>query len=384
MGDFLPEHGEPAFESGYSRRVTTRNPRVLVAMSGGVDSSVAAALLREQGYDIAGVTLRLTPEPVGKSVFEPCCSSEAVEDARRAAQQLGIPHHVLHVIDRFEREVIDDFVRQYLAGRTPNPCVRCNLAIKFGHLLEVAGELGADLVATGHYVRRVVREGRIALRKAVDPAKDQCYVLAGLSQTQLERALFPLGEFTKAETRERARTLNLPTANKPESQEICFVPDDDYRRFLAERVGPPTPGPIVSTRGEVLGEHHGLIRYTVGQRKGLGIAASRPYYVVRLDVAGNTVVVGHEEETYCSSLTAREINWCSVPPRTAPFACLAQIRYRHRPVSAIGVPAQDALRVEFKTAERAATPGQWVVLFDDAGYALAAGVIDTVSTLDTE
>lgn len=349
-------------------------------MSGGVDSSVAAAVLAAQGYDVTGVSLRLVPEPAERSVFEPCCSAESLELARQAADILGIPHHVVHAVDAFNREVIVDFAHEYLAGRTPNPCIRCNLAIKFGFLLEKADELGAEFVATGHYVRRETRGNRIALRKAKDASKDQCYALAGLSQAQLARALFPLAEMTKTEVREHARALNLPTAEAEESQEICFIPDDDYPRFLAECAGPPSPGPIVTTRGEVLGEHRGIVYYTIGQRKGLGISAARPYYVVGIDAARNAVVVGHEEETYCGSLSAREINWCAMPPQSEPFACRAQIRYRHRPVAATAVAFAGGLRVDFAEPERSPAPGQWVVLFDAEGYALASGVIDSATS----
>lgn len=340
-------------------------------MSGGVDSSVAAALLHEQGCEVIGVTLRVVPEAH--------CFRTAAEDARQVAEQLGITHRVVDVIDRFEREVIAHFAQEYVAGRTPNPCIRCNLAIKFDALLEKTDEFGADFLATGHYARRVRREGRVALQRAVHRAKDQSYVLAGLSQEQLALSLFPLGECAKGETRERARTLALPTANRSESQELCFVPENDYRRFLAERIGSPAPGPILSTADEVLGQHKGLMYYTIGQRKGLGIAAPRPYYVVRLDVARNAVVVGHEEETYCTSLIARDVNWCSICAQTEPFDCLAQVRYRHRPAAATAIPTGHGLMVQFDEPQRAVTIGQWVVLFDEQDYALAAGIIDTVS-----
>jgi len=354
-----------------------QKPTVLVAMSGGVDSSVALALLRDEGHEVLGVTLRLVPEPAEASVFEPCCSLAGVEDARRVAARLEVPHRVVHMTDRFERDVIDDFVREYQAGRTPNPCVRCNLDIKFGALLDMAGRFGADRVATGHYVRRERRAGRVALRRAVHRPKDQSYVLAGLSQEQLASALFPLGGLAKAEVRERARALGLPTADKPESQEICFVPNDDYRAFLAQRVGLPAAGPILSTSGAGLGEHKGLLHYTIGQRKGLGIAAPRPYYVVRLDVARNAVIVGHEEDTYCAGLVARAVNWCSIAAQTAPFDCLAQLRYRHTAAPATATPDGEGLAVQFHRPERGVTPGQWVVLYDAEEYVLAAGIIDS-------
>jgi len=350
---------------------------VLAAMSGGVDSSVAAALLHEEGHPLLGVTLRLVPEPGGRSAFEPCCSLAGAEDARQCAERLGIPHQVINCVEDFQRLVIDDFAREYARGRTPNPCIRCNLDIKFGSLLDVADRLGASHVATGHYVRLEERNGRLALRRAIHIEKDQSYVLAGLTQAQLARSLFPLGGLRKAQVRERAHALGFSTAGKAESQEICFVPDDDYRRFLDERMGPSAPGPIVSTSGETLGRHSGLVRYTVGQRRGLGLAAHRPYYVVRLDAERNAVVVGHEEETYARELVARQVNWGAMPPCHAPLACRAKVRYRHSPAVATACFDGEALTVRFETPQRSIAPGQWVVLYDDDDCVLAAGVIDS-------
>ena len=345
-----------------------RRPRVLVAMSGGVDSTVAAALLLEQGYDVTGVTMRVAPAAGG--------ALECVHDARRAARRLGIAHRVWDGADVFEREVITDFVNEYLAGRTPNPCVRCNPRIKFGALRDAAAEVGADYFATGHYVQLEQRGPRRALRRALHRDKDQSYVLAGLAQEQLRGCLFPLGVLTKDQTRRRALSLGLPNADRPESQEICFVPDDDYAAFLEKRLGAPKPGPILSTRGEVLGQHRGLIRYTVGQRRGLGIAAPRPLYVVGLDPERNAVIVGHEQETYCKGLRIEPVNWGAVPAQRAPFECLAQIRYLHRPVPATATPAHDAVEVRFHEPERAVTPGQWAALYDADDYVLAAGTIE--------
>ncbi len=345
-------------------------------MSGGVDSSVAAALLVEQGYDVIGVTMRVVPDDAATSVFQPCCSLAGAQDARKVAESLGIPHEVAYYVDCFEREVIGDFIREYQAGHTPNPCVRCNQWIKFGALFERADALGAEYVATGHHVRLVQRRGRLALRRAVHRPKDQSYVLACLTQDQLARALFPLGNMAKDRTRERARDLGLTTADKPESQEICFIPDDDYRGFLAERLGTLEPGPILSTQGEVLGRHQGLACYTVGQRKGLGIAAPRPYYVLRLDVAQNALIVGPEEATYSQVLSADQVNWCAMPPQTDPFECWAKIRYRHGPAPATVVPTENGLEIRFHKPQQSVTPGQWAVLYDDEDYVLAAGVIE--------
>jgi tRNA-uridine 2-sulfurtransferase len=348
-------------------------------MSGGVDSSVAAALLVEQGYDVVGVTLRIVPDPDTASVFETCCSLEHAQDAARVAERLGFPHMVLNYLERFEEEVIADFIAEYRAGRTPNPCVRCNALIKFGALAGKARELEADFVATGHYARVGRRGERGVLRRARHGDKDQSYVLACLSQEQLAVAMFPLGDLAKAETRAIAHSLDLDIAGKSESQEICFVPDDDYRRFLTERVGTPSPGPILSVSGEALGEHKGLPFYTIGQRKGLGIAAPRPYYVVRLDPERNAVVVGHEEDTYAKTLTVREVNWGALPPQTERFDAKVKIRYRHEPAVTSVEPTKDGLTVEFVKPQRSVTPGQWAVLYDGDDV-LAGGIIEDFET----
>jgi tRNA-specific 2-thiouridylase len=343
-------------------------PKVLVAMSGGVDSSVAAAILLDEGYEVAGATMRVV---AGER------SEAAATDARRVADHLGIPHRVWDCTERFEREIIAYFTTEYLSGRTPNPCIRCNRLIKFGALHEMAVRTGAEYLATGHYARTEARHGRMALRRAVSTPKDQSYVLAGLSQEQLGRALFPLGSLTKNQTRDRARDLGLPSADRVESQEICFVPDDDYRRFLAQRVGPRlTPGPILSTTGAVLGQHKGLMYYTIGQRRGLGLSAPRPYYVVGLDPERNAVIVGHEETTGRDRLETGPVNWVSLSPQTGPFDCLVQIRYRHHPGPAAAVPVGDRLEIRFREAQRAVTPGQWAVLYDEDGYVLAGATIE--------
>lgn len=345
-------------------------------MSGGVDSSVAAALLVDQGYDCVGMTMRVASGEGREHSDKACCTAEAAGDARRVADRLGIPHYTLNYVERFEQEVIEDFAAEYRAGRTPNPCARCNQRVKFGALYEKCIAVGADFIATGHYARKVPRGDRVGLRRAVYREKDQTYNLAGLGQEQLRRALFPLGEMTKEEARGIARDRGLVTWDKPESQEICFVPQDDYRAFLDARVGPPTPGPIVNTAGEVVGQHSGLMHYTVGQRKGLGIAAPRPYFVLKLDMANNVLFVGHEEETGARALVAEEVVWGALAPQEAPFDCTVQIRYRHQPVPATATPcdAGRSLSIALHQPERGITPGQWAVCYD-GDVVLAAGLI---------
>jgi len=345
-------------------------------MSGGVDSSVAAALLVEQGYDVVGMTMRVASGEGRETSSKACCTLDAANDARRVADKLGVPHYVINYVQRFEQEVIQDFVSEYMAGRTPNPCSRCNQRVKFGALYEKALAIGADAIATGHYARTGRRGDRTALLRAVDRTKDQSYTLAGLGQAQLERAMFPLGQMTKDETRAAARALGLVTADKPESQEICFVPGDNYRTFLASRVDAPLAGPIVNLHGELVGHHTGLLNYTVGQRKGLGIAAPRPYYVVKIDMQRNALVVAHDGEARFPGLTATQVSWCAVPPQTAPFDCSVQIRYNSAPIACTVTPhGADSFSLDFREPQRAVTPGQWAVLYD-ADTVLAAGIIN--------
>ncbi len=344
--------------------------RIVVAMSGGVDSSVAAALLVEQGYDVVGVTLRVWPwqeaaDPARR--FGSCCGTEATEDARRVARQLGIPHYVLNSEGEFGRAVVDRFVAEYRAGRTPVPCLTCNSELKFGSLVRRAAAWDAAAVATGHYAR-VTRDpttGRHLLWKGRDAQKDQSDFLWPLTQAQLGAARFPVGALSKEEVRVQARQLGLVTADKPESQEICFIPDDDYRGFLRRRAPDAfQPGAIVDRAGSRLGAHAGLANYTVGQKKGLGLATGRRLYVVELDATTNTVTVGAEAELEGVRLAAHAVNFIACEPPATPLRVEARIRHRHVPAPAV-MRALDGERAEvvFDVPQRAITPGQSVVFY---------------------
>ena len=343
--------------------------KVVVAMSGGVDSSLTAALLVQEGYEVIGVTMQLWTEdvPVDDPNHRGCCSLSEVEDARRVAQTLGIPHYVMNFRDDFHHLVVEYFIREYTAGRTPNPCIACNRHIKFERLLTKAAALGADYVATGHYARVIKDEqsGRVLLCKGVDTTKDQSYVLYHLNQQTLQKFLFPLGGMEKTKTRELARQFNLVVANKPESQEICFIPDDDYKRFLREHAPQSLrPGDIVTQDGQVLGRHEGLPFYTIGQRKGLGIAAAHPLYVVEIDAAHNRVVVGPPEAVYASELLADDLNWIAIDDLEKPLQVHAKIRYAAHEAPAMVFPeANGMVRVKFEQPQRAITPGQSVVFY---------------------
>ncbi|MBI4234637.1 MAG: tRNA 2-thiouridine(34) synthase MnmA [Chloroflexi bacterium] len=338
--------------------------RVIVAMSGGVDSSVAALLLREAGYQVAGVTMRLwTPErpdaPVGQ---RRCCGVEDIEDARRACQVMSIPHYVLNAEREFHAFVVDYFVREYQRGRTPHPCIACNDRIKFDFLLRRAMLLGADFIATGHYARVDGGVGGLRLLKGIDPAKDQSYVLFGLPRGVLGRVLLPVGGYTKARVRALARAAGLPNADKPDSQEICFIPQGDYRQFLAQRVK-PTPGEITDSQGRVLGQHRGIEFFTIGQRRGLGVAAGAPLYVVGLDLQANQVIVGPEEELYQTSLWASGVNWLAGAAPAESVEVTVKIRYKAPEVPATLLVGAEGVEVRFHQPQRAVTPGQAVVFY---------------------
>lgn len=356
-------------------RMPPPGAKILVAMSGGVDSVAAAAVLVRSGYVCMGATLRMTAEPEAKPVFEPCCGLQAVQDARNACEQLGIEHRTVRIIEDFERHIIVPFAREYAAGRTPNPCIRCNRMIKFGLLYQYAKQWGFEYIAMGHYVLLTERSGRMALRRSTYRNKDQSYVLAPLTQPQLRRSCFPLGNMTKEEARAVAATIDAGVGAKAESQEICFVADRDYARIVEEREGPGLPGDIVDVEGNVLGRHKGIHRYTIGQRRGLGISASEPFYIIAIEVSTNTIVVGHDGQALCPSFTTGPIFWGALQPRLEPFRALVQLRYRHRPVPAEIVPEAGTALILMEQPQRAVTPGQWAVFYDDQEYVLAAAKI---------
>jgi tRNA-specific 2-thiouridylase len=340
-------------------------------MSGGVDSSVAAALLVEQGYDVVGVMTRLWAEGENR-----CCAPEAVEDARRVAAQLDIPFYLVNYETEFQTCVVDYFIAEYSQGRTPNPCLACNRHIRFGRLLRHARALDAQYLATGHYAR-IGRDGNgHQLRMGADRQKDQSYVLYMLGQTELCQVLFPVGGYTKPQVREMARQRGLPVASKDESMEICFVTDDDYRRFLREHApGAVRPGPILNTLGQRIGEHKGLPFYTVGQRRGLGIAAPEALYVIRLDTARNALVVGPDRELGRQNLVAREVSYVSGKPPDKPVRVQAKIRYKAILADAVWTPLENGhAKVVFDNPLRDITPGQAVVAYQ-GDRVLGGGVI---------
>ena len=351
-----------------------------MAMSGGVDSSTVAAMLRADGHSVIGLTMQLWNQRrlaghagMPEAVHGRCCSLDDVYDARRVAETLGIPYYVVNHEDRFERDVVRPFVEQYLSGRTPIPCSLCNNHLKFDQLLIVAKQIGADALATGHYARVTFDDGRgrWLLKRAADLSKDQTYFLFGLTQDQLSRTLFPLGEMNKPQVRELAHQYGLALAEKPDSQEICFVPGGDYKNFLDAYLAeqgeslPDTAGELVTTTGEVIGEHHGIHNFTVGQRKGLGVATGTPLYVIQIKGDARQVVVGNQEELYSRTLHAGRVNFIGIDDLRAPMRVVIKIRHRHEPAAAvIEKSGADEILATFDEPQRAVTPGQAAVFYD--------------------
>ena len=348
--------------------------RIVVAMSGGVDSSVAAALLAEQGHNVVGLSMQLYDQRGGEQTWGSCCTLDDLHDARRVASVIGFPHYIVNFERQFRETVISNFVQEYASGRTPLPCAHCNSDLKFSTLLERARGLGAEQVATGHYAR-VERDvnGRWLLKRSADPEKDQSYFLFSLTQDQLARAVFPVGMLAKSEVRIQARRLGLAVAEKPDSQEICFIPDGDYAMFV-ERKAPAVAraGAIVDEHGHQLGTHGGIHRFTIGQRKGLGIASTIPLYVLRIDPDAGNVMVGPRRALERTRLAASGVNWIAIDAPAAPVRVAAQIRHRHKPAEGVVCALPDGrAEMTFDDPQAAITPGQAVVFYD--GDAVVGG-----------
>jgi tRNA-specific 2-thiouridylase len=353
--------------------------RVVVAMSGGVDSSVAASLLVEAGHDVVGLSMQLYDQRSDEDAFGGCCSLNDLYDARRVAASLGIPHYIVNFEERFRETVVRNFVDEYAAGRTPIPCVHCNSDLKFASLVERAAGLEADAVATGHYARVTYDDEarQYRLLRSADPDKDQTYFLFALTQEQLQHAMFPVGHLTKAEVRAQAERASLLVANKPDSHEICFVPDGKTGDFVEQRLETvPPDGDIVDTAGRMVGRHRGVHRFTIGQRRGLGISGAVPLYVVKIDADNGRVVVGPREELGRTTLTASEVNWIAGPPPSGPRRATARIRHRHvdAPATIITDGVSHAM-LTFDSPQPAITPGQAVVFYD-GDEVLGGGWID--------
>lgn len=347
--------------------------RVVVAMSGGVDSSVTAYLLKEAGYEVIGITMNLFELGCKNEKIDSCCSLQAFEDARDVANKLGIEHYIVDYKTEFTQGIIDYFVDEYLRGYTPNPCVVCNSMIKFGLLLDKARQLGARYLSTGHYARIEQRDTRFVIKKGLDTSKDQSYFLYRLTQEQLSQAIMPLGNYQKADVRRIASLLGLKIADKPESQEICFIPQNNYQEFIRQRAkNRLVSGDILNSEGDIIGRHEGVAFYTIGQRRGLGIATGKPLYVISIDPIRNAIIVGDKGLLYSKRLTAKSMNWVSMPCITSKIELMARIRYLHKEVKAFvsplrkeNTPDNDMVSVEFCEPQQAITPGQSVVFYKD-------------------
>lgn len=354
--------------------------RVVVGMSGGVDSSVAAYLLKKQGYEVTGVTMQIWQDEDAAAAAENggCCGLSAVDDARRVAQMLDIPYYVMNFREDFKKYVIDYFVEEYLNGRTPNPCNACNRYVKWESLLRRSLQIGADYIATGHYARvEQLANGRYAVKNSVTAAKDQTYALYALTQEQLARTLMPIGDYTKDEIRRIAAEAGLPVAHKPDSQDICFVPDGDYAAFLDREAGDRVPGPgnFVSMDGEVLGTHRGITHYTIGQRKGLNLAMGHPVFVAAIRPEKNEVVIGEDADIRSNVIICEHVNYMAMENLDAPRRALAKIRYAHGGSPCLLEKLPDGrVKCTFDEPVRAATPGQAAVFYED-GYVLGGGII---------
>ncbi len=356
------------------------NKKVVVGMSGGVDSSVAAYVLKEQGYDVIGVTMQIWQDEDTETVSDNggCCGLSAVDDARRVAERLDIPYYVLNFKQDFKNMVIDYFIDEYLKGRTPNPCIACNRYVKWESMLQKSLQLGADYIATGHYARisRHPITNRFCLKKSATSEKDQTYALYNLTQEQLERTLMPVGDYTKEEVRKIATEIGLKIANKPDSQEICFIPDNDYGKFIEESGrGKSVEGNFVDTSGKILGKHKGILHYTVGQRKGLGLSLGKPVFVKTIDAVNNRVVISDNEELFVREVSASNFNFMAFDNLDEPTRLLGKIRYSHKAGACTAVVKDGKLSCTFDEPQRAITPGQAIVLYD-GDYVVGGGVIE--------